>query len=156
MNPRPDGHPDNRVIIFDTTLRDGEQSPGFSMNLKEKLEMAQQLARLGVDVLEAGFPISSPGDFEAVNEIARQIQGPVICGLARAVEKDVVTAGEALAPAARRRIHTFIATSKVHVEKKLRMSREEVVKSAYDAVRLARTFTDDVEFSCEDAGRTDW
>jgi 2-isopropylmalate synthase len=156
MNPRSDKHPDNRVIVFDTTLRDGEQSPGFSMNLKEKLEMAQQLARLGVDVLEAGFPISSPGDFESVREIARQVEGPMICGLARTIEKDIVAAGEALAPAKKRRIHTFIATSKVHVEKKLRMSREEVVRSAYDAVKLARTFTDNVEFSCEDAGRTDW
>jgi 2-isopropylmalate synthase len=156
MNPRPDGRPDNYVTIFDTTLRDGEQSPGFSMNLKEKLEMAAQLARLGVDVIEAGFPITSHGDWEAVNEIGKQIEGPTICGLARAVEKDVVAAGEALMTAGRRRIHTFIATSKVHVEKKLRMSREEVIKNAHEAVKLARTFTDDVEFSCEDAGRTDW
>jgi 2-isopropylmalate synthase len=156
MTPRPDNRPDNRVVIFDTTLRDGEQSPGFSMNLKEKLEMAHQLARLGVDVIEAGFPITSPGDFESVREIGRQIEGPVICGLARAVEKDIVRAGEALETAKRKRIHTFIATSKVHVEKKLRMTREQVVKSARDAVQLARTFTDDVEFSCEDAGRTDW
>jgi 2-isopropylmalate synthase len=156
MSPRPDNQPENRVIVFDTTLRDGEQAPGFSMHLAEKLEMAAQLARLGVDVIEAGFPITSPGDFEAVSEIAKQVHGPVICGLARTIEKDVVAAGKALEPAARKRIHTFIATSKVHVEKKLRMSREEVVKNAYDAVKLARTFTDDVEFSCEDAGRTDW
>ncbi|MEN6625081.1 MAG: 2-isopropylmalate synthase [Candidatus Sumerlaeia bacterium] len=146
----------NRVIIFDTTLRDGEQSPGFSMNLKEKLEMAHQLARLGVDVIEAGFPITSQGDFEAVSRIAAEVKGPVICGLARAVEKDIVRAGEALLEAPRRRIHTFIATSKVHVEKKLRMTREQVIENAYKAVRLARTYTDDVEFSCEDAGRTDW
>ena len=146
----------DRVIIFDTTLRDGEQSPGFSMNLREKIEMAQQLARLGVDVIEAGFPITSPGDFESVHQISKEVQGPVICGLARAVEKDIVRAGEALAPAARKRIHTFIATSKVHVEKKLRMSQQEVIDNAYNAVKLARTFTDDVEFSCEDAGRTDW
>ncbi len=146
----------NRVIIFDTTLRDGEQAPGFSMNLKEKLELAQQLARLGVDVIEAGFPITSQGDFEAVQRVAQEVHGPTICGLARAVEKDIVRAGEALAPAARRRIHTFIATSKVHVEKKLKMTRAEVIRNAHEAVKLARTFTDDVEFSCEDAGRTDW
>lgn len=144
------------VKIFDTTLRDGEQSPGFSMNIAEKIEMAQQLARLGVDVMEAGFPITSQGDFDAVKAISEQVSGPVICGLARAVEKDIVRAGEALAPAKARRIHTFIATSKVHVETKLKMTRERVVQSAYDAVKLARTFTDDVEFSCEDAGRTDW
>ena len=146
----------NRVIIFDTTLRDGEQSPGFSMNLKEKIEMAHQLARLGVDVLEAGFPITSDGDFDAVHAIATEVSGPTICALARAVEKDILRAGEALAPAARKRIHTFIATSKVHVEKKLRMTREQVIENAFNAVKLARSFTDDVEFSCEDAGRTDW
>ncbi|HOE96535.1 MAG TPA: 2-isopropylmalate synthase [Candidatus Sumerlaeota bacterium] len=145
-----------RVVIFDTTLRDGEQSPGFSMNLQEKLELAHQLARLGVDVIEAGFPITSPGDFEAVHAIAGQVHGPVICALARAVEKDILRAGEALAPAARKRIHTFIATSNIHVEKKLRMSREQVIETAFNAVKLARSFTDDVEFSCEDAGRTDW
>ena len=146
----------NRVIVFDTTLRDGEQSPGASMNIREKIEVAHQLARLGVDVIEAGFPITSPGDFEAVNKIAQEITGPTICGLARAVEKDVARAGEALAPAKNRRIHTFIATSAIHVEKKLRMTRDEVIQNAAAAIRLARTFTDDVEFSCEDAGRTDW
>ena len=146
----------NRVIVFDTTLRDGEQSPGCSMNIKEKIEIAHQLARLGVDVIEAGFPITSQGDFESVRRVAEEIQGPVICGLARTVEKDVVRAGEALEPAVRKRIHTFIATSKVHVEKKLRMSHAKVIQTAHDAIRLARTFTDDVEFSCEDAGRTDW
>jgi 2-isopropylmalate synthase len=156
MNPKADKRPDNRLIVFDTTLRDGEQSPGFSMNLKEKLEMANQLSRLGVDVLEAGFPITSPGDFESVSEISKQVEGPVICALARTLEKDIVRAGEALVPAKRKRIHTFIATSKVHVEKKLRMTREQVIKSTYDAVKLACTFTPDVEFSCEDAGRTDW
>ena len=130
-----------RVIIFDTTLRDGEQSPGFSMNLKEKLEGAQQLARVGVDVIEAGFPITSQGDFDAVCMIGGEVTGPRICGLARAVEKDVIRAGEALSGCSKSRIHTFIATSEVHREK---------------AVKLARTFTDDVEFSCEDAGRTDW
>ena len=146
----------NRVYIFDTTLRDGEQSPGATMNLKEKLEIAHQLARLGVDIIEAGFPISSPGDFEAVNAIAEEIHGPVICGLARAIEKDVVRCGEALAKAANRRIHTFIATSQIHLDKKLRMTKEQVIENAVNAVKLARTYTDNVEFSCEDAGRTDW
>jgi len=146
----------NRVIIFDTTLRDGEQSPGASMNIREKVELAHQLARLGVDVLEAGFPITSHGDFEAVQRIAAEVRGPTICGLARTVEKDVARAGEALAGAPKRRIHTFIGTSDVHMEKKLRMTRDEVIKNAAMAVKLARTFTDDVEFSCEDAGRTDW
>ncbi|MCX7014117.1 MAG: 2-isopropylmalate synthase [Candidatus Sumerlaeota bacterium] len=144
----------DRVIIFDTTLRDGEQSPGCSMNQDEKLKVARQLARLGVDVIEAGFPISSPGDFESVKRVATEIEGPVICGLARALEKDIRRAGEALAPAKRRRIHTFIATSDVHVEKKLRMSREQVIQAAVRSVQLAKTFTDDVEFSPEDAGRT--
>jgi 2-isopropylmalate synthase len=145
---------EDRVIIFDTTLRDGEQSPGCSMNLQEKLEVARQLARMNVDIIEAGFPISSPGDFESVQSIAKEVEGPIICGLARTLEKDIVRAGEALAPAARRRIHTFIATSDVHVGKKLRMSREKVIQIAVDAVKLAKTFTDDVEFSPEDAGRT--
>jgi len=149
-------HDPNQIIIFDTTLRDGEQSPGCTMNLKEKLEIAAQLARLGVDVIEAGFPISSAGDFEAVQAIAQEIQGPVICGLARAVESDIVRCGEAIKPARRGRIHTFIATSQIHLDKKLRMSKERVIQAASDAVKLARTYTDNVEFSCEDAGRTDW
>ncbi len=144
----------DKVMIFDTTLRDGEQSPGCSMNFQEKLQVARQLARLGVDVIEAGFPICSPGDFDSVKAIASEIQGPVICGLARTLEKDIKRAGEAIAPAQRGRIHTFIATSDVHVEKKLRMSREDVIKFAVNAVSYARTFTDDVEFSPEDAGRT--
>ena len=146
----------NSVIIFDTTLRDVEQSPGATMHLREKVDIAHQLARLGVDVIEAGFAIASPGDFESVNLIAREVKGPVICSLARALEKDIIRAGEALEPAAKKRIHTFIATSAVHLDKKLKMTREEVVKSAFDAVKLARTFTPDVEFSCEDAGRSDW
>ncbi|MBX7245778.1 MAG: 2-isopropylmalate synthase [Candidatus Sumerlaeaceae bacterium] len=147
---------DNRIIVFDTTLRDGEQSPGCTMNIKEKLEIAHQLARLGVDVIEAGFPISSQGDFEAVKLIATEVQGPTICGLARATEKDIVRCGEAVAPAKKGRIHTFIATSQIHLEKKLRMSKEQVIENASKAVALAKTFTQDVEFSCEDAGRTDW
>jgi 2-isopropylmalate synthase len=146
----------DKVLVFDTTLRDGEQAPGCSMNIKEKLEVANQLARLGVDIIEAGFPISSVGDFEAVKAVAEQVKGPVICGLARAREEDVVRCGEAIKHAQRGRIHTFIATSDVHLEKKLRMTKEQVIDAAVKAVKLARTFTDDVEFSCEDAGRTDW
>jgi 2-isopropylmalate synthase len=146
----------DRVIVFDTTLRDGEQSPGCSMNIYEKLEVARQLVRLGVDVIEAGFPISSPGDFDAVHAVASEVQGAVVCGLARALEKDIVRCGEAIRPAKRGRIHTFIATSDIHVEKKLRMSKEQVIHIAVEAVKLARTFTPDVEFSPEDAGRTDW
>ncbi len=146
----------DNVVIFDTTLRDGEQSPGATMNIKEKVEVALQLARLGVDVIEAGFPISSQGDFEAVQAIAREVEGPTICGLARANKPDVARAGEAIAPARRRRVHTFIATSDIHIEKKLRMTRATVREAAIEAVRLARTFTEDVEFSCEDASRSDW
>lgn len=145
-----------RVIIFDTTLRDGEQSPGASMNTTEKLEVARQLARLGVDVIEAGFPISSPGDFEAVQLIAEEVKGPIICGLARAMEADIERCAEAVKPAKRKRIHTFIATSPVHMEKKLKMTPEKVIKQAVKAVKFARTFVSDVEFSCEDAGRSDW
>ena len=145
----------NRVIIFDTTLRDGEQCPGATMNTREKLEIAHQLARLGVDVIEAGFPISSPGDYEAVHTIASEVQGATICGLARAVEKDIKRCAEAIAPAESGRIHIFIATSQIHLEKKLRKSREDVIKSAVDSIQYAKTFTSDIEFSCEDAGRSD-
>ena len=146
---------DNRVIIFDTTLRDGEQSPGFSMNLQEKLRMAEALAELGVDVIEAGFPIASPGDFESVKAIAERIKGPVICGLARAGRADVVRAGEALVPAERRRIHVFISTSALHMKYKLRMEPEAVLQATTDNVTLARHYTDDVEWSAEDGSRTD-
>ncbi len=146
----------DRVYIFDTTLRDGEQSPGATMHLHEKIDIAKQLARLGVDVIEAGFAIASPGDFEAIDAIAQEIDGPVICSLARALEKDVVRAAKALQHAKRKRIHTFIATSPVHLDKKLKMTKDEVLNSATQAIKLARTFTDDVEFSCEDAGRSDW
>jgi len=145
-----------RVYIFDTTLRDGEQSPGASMNTKQKLEVARQLARLGVDIIEAGFPISSAGDFEAVHLIAEEVKGPVICGLARAVDADIERCAEAVKPAPKARIHTFIATSPIHIEKKLKMTPEQVIQRAVDSVTLARKFVDDVEFSCEDAGRTDW
>ncbi|MBO9998046.1 MAG: 2-isopropylmalate synthase [Cyanobacteria bacterium SID2] len=148
----------DRIIIFDTTLRDGEQSPGATLNKDEKLTIARQLARLGVDVIEAGFPYASPGDFEAVQTIAEQVgtpDGPTICGLARATQSDIKAAGEALAPAAHKRIHTFIATSDIHLEYKLRKSRDEVLAIAPEMVAYAKTFTNDVEFSPEDAGRSD-
>ena len=147
-----------RVLIFDTTLRDGEQSPGASLNLEEKLAIAQQLARLGVDIIEAGFPFASPGDFNAVQRIAATVgteSGPVICGLARAARGDIKACADAVAPAARRRIHTFIATSDIHLEHKLRKSRAEVLAIAPEMVAYARSLVDDVEFSCEDAGRSD-
>ena len=146
---------DRIIKIFDTTLRDGEQCPGASMTAAEKLEVAHQLARLKVDVIEAGFPISSPGDFESVRQIAREVRGPVICGLARAVEKDIDRAGEAVRDADRGRIHTFIATSDIHLQHKLRKSREDVLQMAVAAVTRARQWVEDVEFSPEDAARSD-
>ena len=146
---------DPKIRIFDTTLRDGEQCPGASMTADEKMEVARQLARLNVDVIEAGFPISSPGDFESVRQIAREIRGPIICGLARSVEKDIDRAGEAVRDAERGRIHTFIATSDIHLQHKLRKSREDVLGMAVAAVKRARQYTDDVEFSPEDAARSD-
>jgi 2-isopropylmalate synthase len=145
----------DRVVIFDTTLRDGEQSPGASLNIEEKEQVAKKLARLNVDVIEAGFPISSQEDFDSVKLIAETIEGPIIAGLARAVPKDIERAGESLKEAPRRRIHTFIATSEIHMKYKLKRSREQVLQSAVDAVKLAKTFTDDVEFSPEDATRTE-
>ncbi|WP_320668324.1 2-isopropylmalate synthase [Prochlorococcus sp. MIT 1307] len=147
-----------RVLIFDTTLRDGEQSPGASLNLEEKLAIAQQLARLGVDVIEAGFPFASQGDFAAVQRIAQQVggeEGPVICGLARASRSDIKACFDAVSPAPRRRIHTFIATSDIHLEHKLRKSRAEVLGIVPDMVCYARSLVDDIEFSCEDAARSD-
>ncbi|MFB3784932.1 MAG: 2-isopropylmalate synthase [bacterium] len=144
-----------KIIIFDTTLRDGEQSPGFSMNMKEKIEFAQQLKRLNVDIIEAGFPISSPGDFDSVKAIAQQVEGPQICGLARALEKDIDRCWEAVQYSKRPRIHTFIATSQVHMEKKLKKTRKEVRDLAVQAVQHARKYTDNVEFSTEDAARTE-
>lgn len=137
----------DRVIIFDTTLRDGEQSPGCSMNLQEKLAVARQLEKLGVDVIEAGFPISSPGDFESVKMIADTITESTVCGLARAAEKDIRACGEALKGAKHSRIHTFIATSPIHMEFKLKMEPDKVIEKAVAAVKLAKTYTDDVEFS---------
>jgi len=145
----------NRVLIFDTTLRDGEQSPGISLNTQEKLEIAQQLARLGVDVIEAGFPITSPGDFEAVQEISRHVEGPVICALARTAAGDVDRAWEAVRDAERPRIHTFIATSDLHIQHKLQTTREDVLGQARAAVAHAKQYTDDVEFSPEDGFRSD-
>jgi 2-isopropylmalate synthase len=143
------------IVIFDTTLRDGEQSPGCSMNLGEKLEVAQALVDLGVDVIEAGFPIASPGDFEAVRKIAETVQGATICGLARCNDKDIDRAGGALQAAPDKRIHVFLATSAIHREFKLRMDKEEIVERAVAGVKRARTFTDNVEFSPEDAARTE-
>src|SRR5215207_2764345 len=144
-----------RVIIFDTTLRDGEQSPGISLNPGEKLEIAHQLARLGVDVVEAGFPISSPGDFEAVRAIAREVHGPVIAGLARAHAADIERAADAVRDAERPRVHTFISTSDIHIEHQLQSTREDVKGSARAAVAHARSLVDDVEFSPMDATRAD-
>ena len=146
---------DNKIIIFDTTLRDGEQSPGASMNTEEKIQIALQLQKLGVDVIEAGFAAASPGDFDAINKIASQITTSRICSLARAVERDIKSAGESIAHAKLQRIHTFIATSKIHMEYKLKMTPAEVIKRAVEAVSYAKTFCDDIEFSCEDAGRSD-
>jgi 2-isopropylmalate synthase len=145
----------NRVKIFDTTLRDGEQSPGISLNKQEKLEIAHQLSRLGVDVIEAGFPITSPGDFESVEAIAREVQGPVICGLARTSKQDVEAAWNAVRDSERPRIHIFIATSDIHIERKLQTTREDVKGQVRAAVAQARGYTDDVEFSPEDGSRSD-
>ncbi len=148
-------HNPERIKIFDTTLRDGEQSPGCSMNLAEKVRLARQLERLGVDVIEAGFPIASQGDFEAVRAVAAECRAASVAGLARTTEADILRAWEALEGAARPRIHTFVATSDIHLEHKLKKTRAEVVRMTREAVRLARSLTDDVEFSAEDATRSD-
>lgn len=145
----------DRLIIFDTTLRDGEQSPGCSMNLKEKLRVARELERLGVDVIEAGFPASSPGDFQSVQTIAQELEKPIICGLARCHAGDIERVWEALEKARRKRIHVFVATSAIHREYKLNMAKEQIVNSAVKSVALAKTFCDDIEFSPEDAARTE-
>ncbi|MFA6541170.1 MAG: 2-isopropylmalate synthase [Bacteroidota bacterium] len=145
----------DRIYIFYTTLRDGEQSPGCSMNFNEKIRMARQLERLQVDVIEAGFPVASEGDFESVKEIAKQIRTCTIAGLSRANKRDIDRAWEALKHAAKPRIHTFIATSDIHLKYKLKKSRAEVLESAVNAVRHAKTYCEDVEFSCEDASRSD-
>jgi len=145
-----------RIVIFDTTLRDGEQSSGASLTVDQKVTIAHQLGALGVDVIEGGFPISSPADLEAVTRIAREVKGPIICGLARALEKDIQACWEAVQHAERPRIHTFIGTSNVHIERKLRKTKEEVLEMAVAAVKFARRLCDDVEFSAEDALRTDF
>jgi 2-isopropylmalate synthase len=146
---------DGKIHIFDTTLRDGEQVPGCKLNTKEKLELALQLEDLGVDIIEAGFPISSPGDFHSVEEISKAIKNATVCGLSRAVQKDIEVAGEALKHAKRSRIHTGIGTSDLHIKAKFNATREEILQRAIQAVKWARNFTDDVEFYAEDAGRTD-
>ncbi len=146
---------DQKVFIFDTTLRDGEQVPGCKLNAKEKLELAVRLEELGVDILEAGFPVSSPGDFESVNQIAKTLKNTVVCGLSRAVQNDIKVAAAALKPAKRFRIHTGIGTSDLHIKYKFNTTREEIIERAIAAVKLARNFTDDVEFYAEDAGRTE-
>lgn len=145
----------NHVVIFDTTLRDGEQSPGASMNLDEKLRIAQLLEEMGVDIIEAGFPIASEGDFKAVNGIAKVVTRSVVCGLARATRPDIERAAEAIKPARRGRIHTFISTSPLHMKHKLQMEPEQVYQAVIDSVKYARRFTDDVEWSCEDGSRTE-
>ena len=144
-----------KIIIFDTTLRDGEQSPGASLTHQEKIIIAKQLAKLGVDIIEAGFPISSEGDFEAVKAIAKQVRGPVICGLARTKKEDIDRAWNAVKYSKKPRIHTFIATSEIHIKKKLRKSKEEIIKMAVDAIKHAKSYCKDIEFSPEDAARTD-
>ena len=151
MNARDPNH----VMIFDTTLRDGEQAPGCSMALPEKLRVARALAELGVDVIEAGFPVASRGDWESVNTIAREVDGPIIAGLARCSPEDIERAARALEPAKRKRIHVFLATSAIHRELKLNMAKDEILRLAVEAVRLARSAADDVEFSPEDASRTE-
>ena len=145
----------DRVMIFDTTLRDGEQAPGCSMTQAEKLRVAKALAELGVDVIEAGFPAASMGDWESVNAVAREVQGPIICGLARATRDDIEKVARAVAPAARRRIHVFLATSAIHRQYKLNMAKDEIIRSAVEGVKMARDLCEDVEFSPEDASRTE-
>ncbi len=144
-----------RLVVFDTTLRDGEQAPGFSMDVPAKLKLAHVLDALGVDIIEAGFPIASPADSEATRQVAKDVRRPVIAALARCRQADIEEAARALEPAARRRIHTFLATSDLHLERKLRISREACLEQIIDGVRLARRYTDDVEFSAEDATRSD-
>src|SRR5688572_12266995 len=145
----------DHVRIFDTTLRDGEQSPGATLNLQEKLEIAHQLEALGVDIIEAGFPIASPGDFESVQAIAAEMQKSVCCGLARTTPKDVERAGDAIKRAKHPRIHVFCATSKIHREHKLRKGKEEIIRISVESIKQALAYTSDVEFSPEDASRTE-
>ena len=146
---------DEKIIIFDTTLRDGEQAPGASLNQKEKIEIAQALSDLGVDIIEAGFPVSSPDDFRAVTAIAKTIKGPVICSLARAIKADIDAASKAIKPAKRPRIHVFLATSKIHMKYKLKKAEDEILRLAVESVKYARKYCRDIEFSPEDASRTE-
>src|SRR2546423_5790771 len=156
IEPRPRTRRDmDRVQIFDTTLRDGEQSPGISLNRTEKLEIAHQLTRLGVNVIEAGFPITSPGDFESVQAIAREVEGPVICALARTVSQDIEAVWNAVRDSQRPRIHMVLATSDIHIERKLQTTREDVKGQVRAAVAQAREYTEDVEFSPEYGSRLD-
>jgi 2-isopropylmalate synthase len=148
-------HDSTRIIVFDTTLRDGEQAPGFSMDVKAKLTMARALDALGVDIMEAGFPIASPADSEATRQIAREVRRPIIAALARCRDLDIDEAARALEPAERKRIHTFLATSDLHLERKLRITREQCLEQIVDGVKRARNYVDDVEFSAEDATRSD-
>ena len=145
----------NRIVIFDTTLRDGEQSPGCAMNLEEKLKMARLLDELGVDIIEAGFPVASPGDFEAVNQIAKTVKNATVCGLSRARKGDIEASGEAIKPAKSKRIHTFISTSPLHMKHKLQMAPEDVLNAVKESVSFARNYTDDVEWSAEDGSRSE-
>ncbi len=145
----------NRVLIFDTTLRDGEQSPGCSMTQPEKLRVARALAELGVDVIEAGFPAASRGDWEAVQSVAREVSGPIIAGLARCNRDDIERSAKALRDAPRRRLHVFLATSAIHRQHKLNMAKDEIIRTAVEGVRIARELCEDVEFSPEDASRTE-
>ena len=143
------------IKIFDTTLRDGEQAPGIALNTLQKLEIAHALSRLGVDIIEAGFPIASDGDFDCVRQIAREVKGPVICGLARTHKADIERAAQAIEPAERGRIHTFTSASKIHLEYMLKKTEAEVLETSDEMVRFAKTFTDDVEFSAQDCMRAD-
>jgi 2-isopropylmalate synthase len=147
--------PTERILVFDTTLRDGEQAPGFSLDVAAKVAMARALDALGVDIIEAGFPIASPADAEAVRQVSRDVRRPVIAALARCRPRDIEEAARALEPAARPRLHTFLATSDLHLSRKLNVTRDEALAAAVDGVALARRFTDDVEFSAEDATRSD-
>ncbi|PKP36321.1 MAG: 2-isopropylmalate synthase, partial [Bacteroidetes bacterium HGW-Bacteroidetes-15] len=144
-----------KILIFDTTLRDGEQSPGASLEIRQKIEIAKQLAKLGVDIIEAGFPITSEGDFEAVRLIAQEVEGPIICGLARAVPADIDRAVEAVKYAKRPRIHVFLATSEIHRKYKLNKAKEEIIRLAVEGVKYAKGYIEDIEFSPEDASRTE-
>lgn len=155
MHPYNPREMNDRVLVFDTTLRDGEQSPGVRLSYPDKLEIGRQLVKIGVDIIEAGFPISSPGDFESVHGLATDLKGVTICGLTRAREKDIEVAAEALRPAERRRIHTGLGVSDNHLTFKLRMTREQALETGVHAVRFARQFTDDVEYFMEDSGRAD-